>query len=225
MARLVWDQTGERTYETGVKNGVLYVANTDGTYQNGVAWNGLVSVSENPTGAEATAIYADDMKYLNIISAEEFEATIEAYTYPDEFMLCDGSAMLGNAAVGATTGVYVGQQSRRSFGFVYRTTLGNDTVNNDYGYKLHIIYGAVASPSEKEYSTINDSPEAITFSWDIKTTPIPVTGLKTTATLVIDSTKIAAAKLTQIEDSLYGSSSTEPTILLPDAIVAILNAA
>lgn len=218
MARLVWDQTGERTYETGVKNGVLYVANASGVYGTGVAWNGLVSVSENPTGAEATAIYADDMKYLNIISAEEFEATIEAYTYPPEFEKCDGSAEIG----GAGSGVLVGQQARSSFGFVYRTVLGNDAVNNDYGYKIHIIYGAVASPSEKAYSTINDSPEAITFSWDIKTTPIPVTGFKPTASIVIDSTRVTADHLTAIEDSLFGASSTQPTLLLPDAIIAIL---
>ena len=168
MAKLVWDQTGQRIYETGVKNGVLYPANATGAYQKGVAWNGLVSVSENPTGAEATAIYADDMKYLNIISAEEFEATIEAFTYPKEFEQCDGSAEIG----GSNSGVMIGQQARRSFGFVYKTTLGNDVVNNDYGYKLHILYGCLASPSEKAYSTINDSPEAVTFSWDIKTTPI-----------------------------------------------------
>lgn len=218
MARLVWDQTGQRTYETGVKNGVLYPVNASGVYQKGVAWNGLTSVSESPTGAEPTDIYADDMKYLSVISAETFEGTIEAYTYPEEFEQCDGSASIG----GTQSGVTIGQQARRSFGFVYRTTYGNDVVNNDYGYKLHILYGCLAAPSEKAYSTINDSPEAITFSWDIKTTPIPVTGFKPTASLVIDSTVVNPAKLAKIEKALFGDTSTEAKLLLPDDIVAIL---
>ena len=218
MARLVWDQTGQRTYETGVKNGVLYPVNAYGVYQKGVAWNGLTSVSESPTGAEPTDIYADDMKYLSVISAETFEGTIEAYTYPEEFEQCDGSASIG----GTQSGVTIGQQARRSFGFVYRTTYGNDVVNNDYGYKLHILYGCLAAPSEKAYSTINDSPEAITFSWDIKTTPIPVTGFKPTASLVIDSTVVVPAKLAKIESALFGDTSTEAKLLLPDDIVAIL---
>ena len=218
MARLVWDQTGQRTYETGVKNGVLYPVNVSGVYQKGYAWNGLTSVSESPTGAEPTDIYADDMKYLSVISAETFEGTIEAYTYPDEFEQCDGSASIG----GTQSGVTIGQQARRSFGFVYRTTYGNDVVNNDYGYKLHILYGCLAAPSEKAYSTINDSPEAITFSWDIKTTPIPVTGFKPTASLVIDSTVVSPAKLAKIESALFGDTSTDAKLLLPDDIVAIL---
>ena len=218
MARLVWDQTGQRTYETGVKNGVLYPVNVSGVYEKGYAWNGLTSVSESPTGAEPTDIYADDMKYLSVISAETFEGTIEAYTYPDEFEQCDGSASIG----GTQSGVTIGQQARRSFGFVYRTTYGNDVVNNDYGYKLHILYGCLAAPSEKAYSTINDSPEAITFSWDIKTTPIPVTGFKPTASLVIDSTVVSPAKLAKIESALFGDTSTDAKLLLPDDIVAIL---
>ncbi len=218
MARLVWDQTGQRTYETGVKNGVLYPVNVSGVYQKGYAWNGLTSVSESPTGAEPTDIYADDMKYLSVISAETFEGTIEAYTYPEEFEQCDGSASIG----GTQSGVTIGQQARRSFGFVYRTTYGNDVVNNDYGYKLHILYGCLAAPSEKAYSTINDSPEAITFSWDIKTTPIPVTGFKPTASLVIDSTVVDPDKLAKIESALFGDTSTDAKLLLPDDIVAIL---
>ena len=218
MAKLIWDQTGQRTYETGVKNGVLYPVNAHGIYQTGVAWNGLTAVNESPTGAEPTDIYADDMKYLSIISAETFEASIEAFTYPPEFAQCDGSAPIG----GATSGVTVGQQARRSFGFVYKTMLGNDVVNNDYGYKLHILYGCLASPSEKAYATINDSPEAITFSWDIKTTPIPVTGMKPTASVVIDSTLVEASKLAEIEKALFGDTATEPKLLLPDDLIAIL---
>ena len=218
MAKLVWDQTGQRTYETGVKNGVLYPVNTTGVYQTGVAWNGLTAVTESPTGAEPTDIYADDMKYLSIISAETFEATIEAYTYPPEFEQCDGSASIG----GANSGVTIGQQARRSFGFVYKTTLGNDVVNNDYGYKLHILYGCLASPSEKAYATINDSPEAVTFSWDIKTTPIPVTGFKPTASMVIDSVQVNPTKLAEIEKALFGDTATEPKLLLPDEIITIL---
>ena len=217
MSKLVWDQTGERIYETGVKQGVLYVQ--EGTaYPKGVAWNGLTAVTESPSGAEATALYADDIKYLNLMSAEEFGATIEAYTYPDEFMVCDGSAELSE-------GVYIGQQARKSFGMCYRTTVGNDTENNEYGYKLHIIYGALASPSEKAYATINDSPEAITFSWEVTTTPVNVTGHKPTASVVIDSTKVDAAALAALEAILYGSESEEARLPLPDEIVEIMAAA
>ncbi|MDR2395789.1 MAG: hypothetical protein LBD57_04250 [Endomicrobium sp.] len=215
MAALVWDTTGERFYETGVDHGVLYVMNTDGTYGEGVAWNGLVSVSESPSGAEANAVYADNIKYLNIISTEEFGATVEAYTYPDEFMLCDGSATLG-------TGVYIGQQARRNFGLVYRTRLGNDVVGDSLGYKIHIIYNATASPSEKAYQTVNDSPEAITFSWEITTTAINATGFRPTASLVIDSVKADATKLASIEAKLFGATSSDAELLLPDDIKAIL---
>lgn len=217
MSKLVWDQTGERLYETGVKYGVLYVQE-GADYPKGVAWNGLTAVTESPSGAEATALYADDIKYLNLMSAEEFGATIEAYTYPDEFMACDGSASLSE-------GVYIGQQARKSFGLCYRTTVGNDVVNNDYGYKLHLIYGALASPSEKAYSTINDSPEAITFSWEVSTTPVNVTGHKPTACLTIDSTKADPTKLAALEAILYGAESTEARLPLPDEVVQIMTAA
>ena len=218
MAKLVWDATGERKYETGVRNGVLYVMGEGGTYPKGVAWNGLTAVTESPSGAEATALYADDTKYLNLISAEEFGATIEAYTYPDEFAECDGSATLA-------AGVTIGQQPRKTFGMSYRTVYGNDVNNESYGYKLHLIYGAVAAPSEKAYATINDSPEAITFSWEVKTTPVNVTGHKPTASLTIDSTKVDKAKLTKIEDILYGSAEGEARLPLPDEIIQILQAA
>ena len=217
MSKLVWDQTGERLYETGVKYGVLYVQE-GAAYPKGVAWNGLTAVTESPSGAEATALYADDIKYLNLMSAEEFGATIEAYTYPDEFMACDGSASLSD-------GVYIGQQARKSFGLCYRTTIGNDVVNNDYGYKLHLIYGALASPSEKAYSTINDSPEAITFSWEVSTTPVNVTGHKPTACLTIDSTKVSPEKLAALEEILYGKEQAEPRLPLPDEVVQIMTAA
>ena len=212
---LVWDQTGEKFYETGVKNGVLYVQHTDGTYPKGVAWNGLTAVTESPSGAEKTALYADDTKYLNMMSAEEFGATIEAYTYPDEFAQCDGSAEIAD-------GVTIGQQARKTFGMVYKTTLGNDVSNNDYGYKLHIIYGALASPSEKGYSTINDSPEAITFSWEVTTTPVNVTGKKPTASLVIDSTKANPEKLTALEKILFGSTEAAARLPLPDEIATLM---
>lgn len=214
---LVWDAAGERLYETGVKKGVLYVQGDDGKYQKGVAWNGLTGVTESPSGAEANAIYADDMKYLNLYSAEEFGATIEAYTYPDEFAECDGSAELAK-------GVNIGQQKRKAFGMCYRTVLGNDITGEDYGYKLHIIYGAMASPSEKAYATINDSPEAITFSWEITTTPVNVAGLKPTASLVIDSTKADPTKLTALETILYGSESVDPRLPLPDEIKTMMTA-
>ena len=222
MSKLVWDQTGERYYETGVKMGVLYPQSTGGTYPKGVVWNGLTAVTESPSGAEATPLYADDVKYLNLYSAEEFGATIEAYTYPDEFAECDGSAEL-------TTGVTIGQQNRKAFGLCYRTTIGNDTDGNDHGYKLHIIYGAMASPSEKAYATINDSPEAITFSWEITTTPVSVSGFKPTASVTIDSTKVNEVKLKQLEAILYGdngsSSAGEARLPLPDEIVTIIGTA
>ena len=220
MSKIVWDKTGERFYETGVKNGVLYIP-TDGVYSKGVAWNGLTAVTESPSGAEATALYADDIKYLNLMSNEEFGATIEAYTYPDEFAECDGSASLA-------TGVMIGQQSRKTFGLCYRTTIGNDTEGNDHGYKLHLIYGAMAAPSEKGYATINDSPEAITFSWEVTTTPVSVNGFKPTASITIDSTKADAAKLAALEKILYGSDdepATEPRLPLPDEIATLMAAA
>ena len=220
MAKLVWDKTGDRLYETGVKNGVLYIP-TAGVYSKGVAWNGLTAVTESPSGAEATALYADDIKYLSLMSTEEFGATIEAYTYPDEFAACDGSAELAD-------GVMIGQQKRSTFGLCYKTTIGNDTEGNDHGYKLHIIYGALAKPSERAYATINDSPEAITFSWEITTTPVNVTGAKPTASLVIDSTKADPSKLAALEDVLYGKdgdSATEPRLPLPDEIKSLMTAA
>lgn len=217
MSRITWDQSGERIYETGVKQGVLYPQASGGTYPTGVAWNGLTAVTESPSGAEATALYADDIKYINLMSTEEFGATIEAYTYPDEFAQCDGSAAL-------TDGVVIGQQARKAFGLCYRTTVGNDVDGNDYGYKLHIIYGALASPSEKAYATINDSPEAITFSWEITTTPVSVKGFKPTATIAIDSTKVNKEKLKSLEDILYGTESDEPRLPLPDEIATLMGA-
>ena len=220
MAKLVWDKTGDRLYETGVKNGVLYIP-TSGVYSKGVAWNGLTAVTESPSGAEATALYADDTKYLSLMSAEEFGATIEAYTYPDEFAACDGSAELAD-------GVMIGQQKRSTFGLCYKTTIGNDTEGNDHGYKLHIIYGAQAKPSERAYATINDSPEAITFSWEITTTPVNVTGAKPTASLVIDSTKADPSKLAALEDILYGKDGepgNEARLPLPDEIKTLMTAA
>lgn len=217
MAKLVWDQTGERLYETGVKNGVLYIQSSTGTYPKGVAWNGLTAVTQSPSGAEATPLYADDMKYLNLYSAEEFGATIEAYTYPDEFAECDGSAELAD-------GVFVGQQPRKAFGLVYKTVLGNDVKNNKYGYKLHIIYGAMAAPSEKAYATINDSPEAITFSWELTTTPVAVEGFEPTAYIEIDSTKADPTKLAALEKKLFGDENTEAELPLPAEIKTLMTA-
>lgn len=215
MSKIVWDAVGEHTFETGVRNGVLYLKDAQGAYSTGVAWNGLTSVSESPEGAEATDLYADDIKYLTLMSAENFKATIEAYTYPDEFAECDGSATIAD-------GVTIGQQSRKPFGLCYRTAIGNDTDGNEHGYKLHIVYGCQASPSEKQYSTINDSPEAITFSWEVNTTPVNVNGKKPTATLIIDSTKADKAKLTALEAILYGAESTEPRLPLPDEIATLM---
>lgn len=220
MSKLVWDQTGERLYETGVKMGVLYPQATGGTYPKGVAWNGLTSVSESPEGAEPEPLYADDIKYLNLMSVEEFKATIEAYTYPEEFAECDGSKSIA-------TGVTVGQQKRKAFGLCYRTTLGNDVDGNDHGYKLHIVYGALAAPSEKAYETINDSPEAATFSWEISTTPVAVSkeGCQPTASITIDSTKADPTALKKLEDILYGAAETEPRLPLPDEITTLMAAA
>lgn len=212
--KITWDKSGERYYETGVKRGVLYVMDK-GAYGNGVAWNGLTAVTESPSGAEASPMYADDIKYLNLYSAEEFAATVEAYTYPDEFAECDGSAEIA-------PGVTIGQQKRKTFGMCYTTVLGNDTDGNDYGYKIHIIYGANAAPSEKAYATINDSPEAITFSWELSTTPVEVAGHKPTASLTIDSTKTTPEKMKAIEDILYGTESQEPRLPLPSEIAEVL---
>jgi hypothetical protein len=218
MSKLSWDVIGERLYETGVDRGVLYPQGEGGTYPLGVAWNGLTAVTESPSGAEATPLYADNIKYLNLMSAEDFGATIEAYMYPDEFAQCDGSASIA-------TGVVIGQQPRKAFGLSYRTLLGNDVANNDYGYKLHLIYGALAAPSEKAYATVNDSPEAITFSWEITTTPVNVTGYKPTACVTIDSTKVDKEKLASLEAILYGTESEEPRLPLPDEIVTLLGGA
>ncbi len=215
MSKLVWDQTSERFYETGVNQGVLYLRGEDGTYSNGVAWNGLISVTESPSGAEVTPLYADNIKYLNLMSAEEFGATIEAYTYPDEFAQCDGSAEIA-------TGVMIGQQNRKVFGLSYKTALGNDVDGTDYGYKLHLIYGALAAPSEKGYSTINDSPEAITFSWEVTTTPVAVAGFKPTASITIDSTKVDKTKLAALEAILYGSEEEEARLPLPDEVATLM---
>lgn len=217
MSKLVWDQSGERFYETGVKNGVLYIP-TSGVYSKGVAWNGLTAVTESPSGAEPTALYADDIKYLSLTSAEEFGATIEAYTYPEEFGECDGSASLA-------TGVSIGQQARKTFGLSYKTTIGNDVDGNEHGYKLHLIYGCLAAPSEKAYATINDSPEAITFSWEVTTTPVNVTGHKPTACITIDSTKADPTKLAALEAKLYGSESAEASLPLPDEIAEMFKTA
>lgn len=218
MSKIVWDAVGEHTFETGVRNGVLYLKDAQGAYSTGVAWNGLTSVSESPEGAEATDLYADDIKYLTLMSAENFKATIEAYTYPDEFAECDGSATIAD-------GVTIGQQSRKPFGLCYRTAIGNDTDGNEHGYKLHIVYGCQASPSEKQYSTINDSPDAVTFSWEVSTTPVNVNGKKPTATLIIDSTKADKTKLTALEAILYGAESTEPRLPLPDEIATLMTTA
>lgn len=218
MARKIeWDAPGERLYETGIDRGVLYVQQ-NGAYPRGVAWNGLSGVTENPTGAEPTALYADNIKYIELMSVEEFGVTIEAFTYPEEFEVCDGSADLA-------VGVSIGQQPRKSFGLAYRTVLGNDEEYEDYGYKLHLIYGGKASPSDKSYQTINDTPDAIAFSWDVTTTPVPVTDHKPTASLIIDSTKVSANALAAIETILYGEAETEGRLPLPDEVLTIINTA
>lgn len=225
MTKLIWDASGEHLYETGVSKGVLY-PQVSGAYPLGVAWNGLVSISEKPSGAEPNAVYADNIKYLNLMSAEEFAATIEAFTYPEEFEVCDGSAEVA-------TGALIGQQPRSAFGLCYRTELGNDTDGVAHGYKLHLIYGAMAAPSEKAYSTINESPEAMTFSWELTTTPVAVTSHSPTAYMVLDSTKVPASKMGALEDLLYGKDATSgeegtpatvPSLPLPDAIITLLNA-
>lgn len=219
MPKITWDDTGKRLYETGVDRGVLYPIQEGGQYTKGVPWNGLTAVTESPSGAESTAIYADNIKYLNLQSAEEFGATIEAYTYPDEFAECDGSAPIASNV----TGVIVGQQSRKMFGLSYRTLIGNDVNGGAHGYKLHLIYGCLASPSEKAYSTVNDSPEAITFSWEVSTTPVNVPGLKPTASITIDSTKADRTKLEALEKILYGDETAEPKLPLPEEVITTMS--
>lgn len=216
--KLIWDEAGKHFYETGVSKGVLYpMSSTPGTYDKGVAWNGLTAVTESPSGAEVSALYADNSKYLNLMSAEEFGGTVEAYTYPDEFGACDGSAE-------PTTGMKITQQSRKEFALCYQTKKGND-LDPEAGYIIHIIYGALASPSERAYESVNDSPDAITFSWDISTTPVAVTGFKPTALIEIDSTKVVdATKLASLEAKLYGSENEDATLLMPDEIVTLLKA-
>ncbi len=217
MSKIIWDAIGERTFETGVTQGVLYPRIADGTYPLGVAWNGLTGVTESPTGAEPTPMYADNIKYLNLLSVEAFGATIEAYTYPDEFGACDGSAS-------PATGISIGQQKRDTFGMCYKTAVGNDVDGSDHAYKLHLIYGATASPSEKAYASINETPEAITFSWEITTIPLPVAGFKPTASLVIDSRTTDPTKLAALELLLYGDTAVDPVLLTPNEVVAIIDA-
>lgn len=214
MAKLIFDKIGERFYETGVNKGVLYLQSADGSYPQGVAWNGLTAVTESPSGAEATPLYADNIKYLNLISNEEYGATIEAYMYPDEFAACNGEKELA-------AGITIGQQARQAFGMSFQTKVGND-INNELGYKIHIIYNALAAPSEKSYATVNDSPEAITFSWELSTTPIEVEGMKPTACVTIDSTKVDAEKLAALEAMLYGSESEDAKLPLPSEIIALI---
>lgn len=217
MAVITWDETGKRFYETGVDHGVLYPISESGKYTPGVAWNGLTALTETPEGAEIEDLYADNIKYLSLLSAETFGGTIEAYTYPDEFMECDGSKELA-------AGVVAYQQTRKTFGLCYRTVLGNDVDGNDKGYKLHLIYGCKASVTERAYSTINDSPEAVTFSWEFKSTPVTVSkaGFKPTSCIIIDSTKVAKEKMTLLEKKLYGDTSVEPELPLPDEVLSII---
>lgn len=219
MAVLTWDGTGTKLYETGVSKGVIYLPSAEGDdpYGKGVAWNGLTAVTESPSGAEETALWADNIKYGSLTSNEEFGATVEAYTYPDEFAECDGSREL-------VTGATIGQQARKVFGFCYRTEIGNDVDGNEHGYKLHLIYGCKAAPSEKAYATISDSPDAITFSWELTTTPVNVTGFKPTSCITIDSTKVTPAKLTALEEILYGNASEEARLPLPDEVKTTLTA-
>lgn len=216
MPKLVWDQTTEHLYETGVNQCALYLQDSDGKYPTGVAWNGISSIQESPSGADASDIYADNIKYLTLRAAEDFGATIEAYTYPDEFAVCDGTAA-------PTKGVYIGQQTRKAFGLAYKTLIGNDTEGTDYGYKLHLIYNATASPSEKQYQTVNDSPEAISFSWEISTVAVNVDGYKPTATITIDSTKADKAKLTALEETLFGSDSGTAKLPSPSEVIAMMS--
>lgn len=216
MTKLNWDVQGERYYETGVSKGVLYPFK-EGKYSKGVAWNGLTAVTESPSGAEATPLYADNIKYLNLLSNEEFAATVEAYTYPDEFAECDGSAEIA-------AGVSAGQQKRIPFGMSYVTKVGNDTDGQDYGYKIHLIYGALAAPTQKSYATVNDNPEAITFSWELSTTPVAVPNLKPTACITIDSKKVGSDKLKKIEDKLYGTETEEATLPTPTELAALIAA-
>ena len=218
MAKLVWDKTGERFYETGVKKGVLYPQAAGGTYPKGVPWNGLTAVTESPSGAEPTPLYADDIKYLNLMSAEEFGATVEAYTSPDEFAECDGRAAIAK-------GVSIGQQKRKPFGMSYVTTLGNDVDGNDHAYQIHLIYGALAAPSEKAYASINDSPEAMTLSWELSTTPVEVPGFEPTASVTIDSRNVNPTKLAALEAVLYGSESEEARLPLPAEIITLVGEA
>lgn len=215
MSKLIWDATGEHLFETGVDHGVLYPQKADGTYDAGVVWNGLTGVTNSPDGAEPTDLWADNIKYATLRSAETFGATIEAYTYPDEFAVCDGSAEVAD-------GVFIGQQTRKSFGFCYRTKVGSDTDTDASGEKIHIIYNATASPSERAYETVNDSPDAITFSWEITTTPVNVTGYKPTSEFVIDVSKLASGKKDTLEDTLYGTANSEATLPTPDALIALL---
>lgn len=218
MSKLVWDETGKRLYETGTKKVVLYPQETEGAYPKGVAWNGVTAITDAPSGAEASPLYADDIKYLNLISAEDLGLTIEAYTYPDEFAKCDGSAEIA-------TGVTIGQQKRKVFGLCYRTALGNDTEGTDHGYKLHLVYGCTAAPSERAYATINEDPDAITMSWEVSTTPVDVPGFKPTASVTIDSTKVNAEKLAALEDVLYGSESKEARLPLPAELITLVGEA
>ena len=217
MAKLIFDKIGERFFETGVSKGVLYPQDASGTYPKGVAWNGLTAVTESPSGAEATPLYADNIKYLNLMSNEDFGATVEAYTYPDEFAACNGEAALAE-------GITLGQQKRTAFGMAYQTKIGND-IDNELGYKIHLIYNALAAPSERAYSTVNDSPEAITFSWELTTTPVEVTGFKPTACITIDSTKVTAEALAALEAVLYGTEEEEARLPLPDEVLTIVNGA
>ena len=218
MSKIIWDDTGSRLYETGVRNVVLYPMGSEGAYDKGVAWNGVTAITESPSGAEAEPLYADDIKYLELRSVEEFGASIEAYTYPDEFAACDGSAEL-------IAGMKIGQQPRKAFGLSYRTTLGNDTEGEEYGYKIHVIYGAKAAPSEKAYATVNDSPEAITFSWEVTTTPVAVTNHKPTSYLEFDSTKLSEKAMAAVEALLYGDTDKEATLPTPDELLAAIQSA
>lgn len=217
MTKILWDGVGERVYETGVDHGVLYIPDGGGAYANGYAWNGLTAVTESPSGAEATPLYADNIKYLNLVAAEQFGATIEAYTYPKEFAQCDGS-------VAPTAGVMIGQQTRKTFGLAYRTQVGNDVSGTDLGYKLHLIYGALAAPTERAYATVNDTPEAITFSWAITTTPVDVPSYKPTAIVTIDSRLVDPSDLADLEAALYGGVGVDPRLPLPADVFAFFNA-